>query len=154
MPNLFPEDEDEILEEEYEEEDEVIGYRNGAAFDDAAGDFIRDGKNRISDYTGIESWKNWCVNCIMTERYRHLAYSTDFGIELEEAMKAASHEESEALLTRQIEEALLADPYGRTEYVESIDYDWTAPDAVQVTAVVHGINDVTIDITAYITKEG
>ena len=108
--------------------------------------------NKMQDSDGIESWKSWCINCLQTERYKHLAYSTDFGIELDAALAASSREEAESILTREITEALLADPYKRTAYVEEIKFDWTAPDSVVVSVTIHGIDDVTIDITAYITK--
>ena len=151
--NLFPEGyEDAVILDEDLKSEEPAGYRNGIAFDDETGDFKRDGMNKMLDCTGIESWKSWCTNCIQTERYKHLGYSTDFGIETEPAMRANSREEAESILTRQITEALLADPYGRTAYVEEIEYDWTAPDTVAVHVIIHGVDDVTIDITAYITK--
>ena len=153
MANLFPEgyEEEVILEEDLKAE-VPAGYRNGIAFDNKTGDFKRDGMNKLLDCTGIESWKSWCINCLRTERYKHLAYSTDFGIEIDAAMKAGSREEAESILTRQIIEALLADPYERTAYVEDIVFDWTAPDTVAIQVIIHGIDDVTIDITAYITK--
>lgn len=155
MANLFPEGyEDEVITAEDITSDTPIGYRNGISFDYETGDFRRDGKNKILDSDGIESWKSWCINCIQTERYKHLAYSSDFGIDLTAAMRAESREEAESILTREITEAILADPYARTQYVEDITFDWTAPDTVNVSATIHGIDDVTIDITAYITKGG
>lgn len=153
MPNLFPEGyEEEILDPEDLVEEKPIGYRNGVAFDYERGDFVRDGRNRMLDSTGVESWMSWVINCMQTERYKHLAYSTDFGIELDPVFAATSRAEAESILTRQITEAIMADDYQRTEYIESLDFNWTAPDAVEVHAVLHGIDDVTIDVTAYITK--
>lgn len=153
MPNLLPTGyEDEIVTEADLVSDKPTGYLNGFAFDDMLGDFMLDGRGKILDADGIASWKSWCINCIQTERYKHLAYNTDFGIELDLVFAAESREEAESILTRQITEALLADPYERTEYIESLDINWTAPDALEVSLIVHGIEDATIDITAYITK--
>lgn len=153
MPNLFPDSyESEVITKDEITANSPVGYRNGIAYDDDLGDFLRDGKTKIMDSTGIESWKSWCINCIQTERYKHLAYGTDFGIEAEAALKAKSREEAENILTRQITEAIMADPYGRTEYVENIEFEWSAPDAVSVNLIIQGKDDVTIDITAYITK--
>lgn len=153
MPNLYPEGyEDEVIDPEELVEEKPIGYRNGVAFDYKLGDFTRDGRNRMLDSTGIESWQSWCINCIQTERYKHQAYSSDFGIELDKVFAASSREEAESILTREITEAVLADDYQRTEYIESIDFNWTAPDAIEVRARLHGIDDVSIDITAYITR--
>ena len=151
--NLFPIGyEGEIITEVDLTAGKPVGYRNGIAFDYEKGDFPRDGMNKTLDSTGIDSWKSWCINCLHTERYKHLAYSTDFGIETEAAMKASSRDEAESILTRQITEALMADPYKRTAYVSKVKYDWTAPDTVVAAVTIHGIDDVTIDITAYITR--
>lgn len=151
--NLFPAGyEEEIITAEDLASQRPTGYRNGLAFDYQRGDFIRDGMHKMLDSDGIESWKSWCINCLQTERYKHLAYSTDFGIEIDKAMRASNREEAESILTRQITEAIMADPYERTEYIEDIVYNWTAPDSVAVSVIIHGVNDATIDITAYITK--
>lgn len=153
MPNLLPEGyEEETINPEDLEEASVIGYLNGISFDELAGDFRRDGMNKLVDSDGIESWKSWCINCIQTERYKHLAYSSDFGIELDAVFAATSREEAESILTRQVTEAIMADPYQRTKYIEDIMFEWTNPDTVAVKVIVQGIEEVTIDVTAYITK--
>lgn len=151
--NLFPAGyEEEIITQEDRIAEKPTGYRNGIAFDNRRGDFLRDGMHKMLDSDGIESWKSWCINCLQTERYKHLAYSSDFGIEIDKALKASSREEAESILSRQITEALLADPYKRTKYIEEIIFDWTAPDSVCVNLTIHGMDWTTIDITAYITK--
>lgn len=153
MPNLFPTGyESEVIETADLRQHKPIGYLNGVSFDHETGDFRRDGKNRMLDSDGVESWKSWCFNCLNTERYKHLAYSSDFGIELDLVFKAANREEAESILTRQITEAILADPYERAAYISAIDFEWTAPDAVLVHTTIQGITDVTIDITAYLTR--
>lgn len=154
MPNLLPIGyETETVSEELLNADKPIGYRNGPAFDYELGDYKRDGKNRILDCDGVESWKAWVINCISTQRYSRLAYDSDFGIEYDLVFAADSHEEAESILVRQITEAVLADEYQRCEYVENIEVNWTAPDALSVYVILHGIDDVSIDLTAYITKE-
>ena len=151
--NLFPEGyEEETITVDDLASKQPTGYKNGIAFDSILGDFVRDGMHKLLDSNGIESWKSWCINCLQTERYKHLAYSSDFGIETDKAMKASSREEAESILTRQITEAIMADPYKRTKFVEEITFDWTAPDSVVTTVLIHGVDDTTIDITAYITQ--
>ena len=147
--NLFPEN---ILTAEITDTKKTVGYRPGLPFDCETGDFVQDGKHRIQDADGTQSWADWCRFCLMTERYQHLAYTTDFGIETEEAFAAENREKAEALLTRQITEALKADPYGRTAYVEDVKFLWNAPDAVTVTVTVCGIDRVSIDVTANLTR--
>ncbi len=150
--NLFPLGyENETVVSDNIQDDSVIGYKPGLRFDYENGDFIQDGKYRIQNADGVESWEGWCKACLMTERYQHLAYNTDFGIETAEAFAAETHEKAEALLTRQISEALAADPYGRTDYVEDISFSWIAPDTVQAVVTVRGIDGVTIDVTAQIS---
>lgn len=151
--NLYPEGyEDEVITQDDLIAEKPTGYRNGIAFDSLRGDFLRDGMHKMLDSDGIESWKSWCINCLQTERYKHLAYSTDFGIEIDKALRASSRQESESILARQITEAILADPYKRTKYIQEITFEWTAPDSVRVEITIHGVDDTTIDITAYITQ--
>lgn len=155
MANLFPSGyEEAVITQADLNSDMPIGYRNGIAFDFENGDFSRDGKNKILDSDGIESWKSWCIICIQTERYAHLACPSYFGIDSSAAMRAKSRDEAESILTREITEAILADPYERTKYVEDLEFDWTASDTVKVNAVIHGIDDVSIDLEAYISKGG
>jgi len=150
--SLFPEGyENETVSADARSDASVIGYKPGLKFDYETGDFVNDGVFRIQNADGVESWEGWCKACLMTERYQYLAYNTDFGIDTTAAFKAESREKAEAILTREISEALSADPYGRTLYVEDIVFDWVAPDTVQVTANVRGIDDVSIDVTAQIT---
>ena len=149
--NLYPEGyEDETMDTTDTESSEPIGYKPGVAFDLKTGDFVRDGRERLLEASGVDSWKQWCTNCLQTERYKHLAYSTDFGIEYDEAFSAETREEAESILTRQITEALLADPYERASYISDLEFDWIAPDGVQVSLTIVGIDDVTIDLTTYI----
>ena len=151
--NLFPTGyENEVVTREERTAEKPAGYRNGIAFDSRLGDFLRDGMNKMLDSDGIESWKSWCINCLQTERYKHLAYSSDFGIELDKAWKASSREEAESILARQITEAILADPYKRAKYIEKITCEWTASDSVCVDVTIQGVDNATIDITAYITQ--
>lgn len=153
MANLLPEGyENEVVLDEDRVKEGPIGYRNGVAFDYEHGDFKRDGRNRLLDSDGIESWRSWCINAILTERYSFLAYSSDFGVEWETVFRAESKEEAESIATRQITECLLADQYKRTRYVEDISYNWIAPDSVEIHATVQGIDDVTIDLIAYLTR--
>lgn len=157
MPNLFPKGYDEVspYPGSNMRNDRPIGYRPGILFDyEQRGDFVRDGRRRIVEANGIESWKSWVVNCLSTERYKHLAYSTDFGIEYDKIFGATTKAEAESILVRQVTEAILADPYKRTEYLAFTNIDWSIPDTVVASFTLYGINDVTLDMTVYLTREG
>jgi len=152
--NLFPLGYNDLVASAEEATDpSAIGYRPGIRFDFRTGDFVRDGRRQMQDADGVESWEGWCQACLLTERYQHLAYSTDFGIETRAAFAAETRDKAEALLERQITEALQADPYGRTAYVEDILFVWDTPDSVQVTVTVRGIDNVTIYVTADLTAD-
>jgi hypothetical protein len=154
--NLLPvsyEAENDFVTENLTEENET-GFRNGISFDYTTGDFRRDGKNKILDSDGIESWKSWCINCLQTERSKHLAYSDGFGIDLDVVFRSNTREEAESQLIRQITEAIMADPYQRAKYVPDIEFTWKSPDEICAAVTIQGIDDVTIDIIAYITKGG
>lgn len=154
MPNLFPAGyENEIVTiDDLQLDEQPIGYKYGVKYDNERGEFIRDGRKRIVDANGVESWKQWCINCLCTERFKHLAYPPDFGINLESILSAESRELAETIAIREITEALMADPYGRTAYVSDITFNWYTADAVQVDCTVNGIDDVTIDITASLER--
>lgn len=141
--NLFPADMDEMVieEEEFEELELEAQYAGAAAFDS---DFIRDGQNSVQGAGGVDSWKQWCINCLTTERGASPLYSSDFGIAITEILQASTREEAESLFRAEAKEALEADPYERTDYVEQINFDW-GTDSVNVYIKVVGIDGATID---------
>lgn len=151
--NLFPEEDIEIIAEELDdEEDSPVGYVESIFFDEKTGDLARDGQNKLRKSTGLEAWEQWCINCLLTEKDAHPAYGSAFGISTYEAFKTDDRSEAESILTLEITEALMNDPYGRTQMVESIEYDWITTSECTVTVTVQGIEDVTIDITTAIDQ--
>lgn len=151
MPNLFPTSEkSQTINTDSIATNKVVGFKPGILRNLTEGEVVRDGQNKTMSATGIESWKQWCFNCLNTQRYSCKAYSTDFGIDIEGAIKAESREETEALLEMDIREALLADPYKRTKSVPEIVFNWLAPDSLEITVTIVGINDATIDVTTTI----
>ena len=151
--NLFPEDDLEITAEELNDDEEnPVGYMEGVYFDETIGDYARDGQNRLISATRLESWEQWCINCMMTEREAYPAYGGLFGVRTAEAFKADSREEAESILTLEITEGLMNDPYGRTEAVEEIEYNWGGSDVLEIKVTVKGTDDVTIDLTAVIDQ--
>lgn len=151
MPELFPtEYETEVVTPEEIEGKTKVGYKEGVFFDIENGDFIRDGQHRVKSATGIESWEQWCSNCLMTERDAYPCYSSTFGIATYEAFQAETREKTESILTREICESLQKDPYGRTRYVSDVEFEWQDSDALSVHIKVVGIDSATIDITTVI----
>lgn len=137
------EEEDTDDEEDEDSEDDVA--RQSPYFDFDTGDFPFGKSGEMVAASPEEIWEQWCIKTIETPRYALEAYSDDIGIDFEEALQSESHEEAENILSREIEEALLADPAGRTLFVGDITFDWE-PDACTVTVPVQGIDGET-DIT-------
>lgn len=153
MPNLFPEDyEEEIVTIEELKADKPVGYKESIYFDEELGDLVRDGHFKIKSATGIEAWEQWCINCLMTERGNYPYYDHIFGIKTKEAFKSNDRQKTESILTREICESLKYDPYGRTDYVVDVLFDWEGPDAVVISVKVKGVDDVTIDLTTIIDR--
>lgn len=149
MPNLFPVNyDDESLEVSADsvEDDEVIGYKESIYFDFEKGDYVRGRTNRLVKSTGYDAWIQWCIKCLATHRYAHLAYSTDYGVDYEAVFSSTTREEAENELTRQIKEALEADPYQRLSYIESMTFEWPNDTSVVVSLVLVGIDGNTAEL--------
>lgn len=127
MPNLYPTfDMPEIVEQQTEP---APKYGKSWLFDFAKGDFVVDGSGRVVEADGHTAWAQWCVKAVLTERFAYVIYSTDYGSEIEQALKQPSRKAVEAELERVITEALLVDP--RTEQVNDFAFKWEG-DAVKV----------------------
>lgn len=97
-------------------------YRPSVFFDFEAGDFLRDGANRMVEATGREAFMQWCMKTIATERDAFLAYSTRIGTEMEYAAAQPDHASVEASVERTVIEALMVNP--KTEYVRDFVFSW------------------------------
>ena len=149
MVNLFPEADyefDSLVVDANEEQEERVGYKQSVYFDFEQGDFVRTGANRLVVSSGFDAWKQWCIKCLQTQRYAHLAYSTDYGIDYELVFNYTTRSEAENELTRQITEALEADPYQRLDHIESISFEWIDDTSLTVDLILVGISGNTIEL--------
>lgn len=137
FPEIFSKIEDVTIEES---DDSFLGYKRSVHFDFETGDFVRDGTNKLISSSGTDAWIQWCIKCLSTPRYDCLAYSTDFGINYDAIFSSSSREEAESNITREVEEALSADPYERLSYIESIIFDWEDDTTVNVTITLVGVD--------------
>lgn len=149
MPNLFPESYDDevlVVDTESVEDNEKIGYKRSIYFDFKKGDFLRGSANRLIESTGSDAWIQWCIKCLATQRYAHLAYSSDYAVDYDTVFSYTTREEAENELTREITEALEADPYQRLSYIESMTFEWIDDTAVEVHLILVGIDGNTADL--------
>lgn len=123
------------------------GYAPAPLWDVERGDFVLDGANRTLYGSGYESWVLWCTKTIMTQRWAHLAYSDNAGIEAAEAFAEPDREAVESSFERTITEALLADPMGRTLAVRNFEFSRDA-DSLWISCEVIGRDGKSADIKA------
>lgn len=122
-------------------------YAKAPLWDVERGDFVIDGANRVHYGSGYESWVLWCTKTIMTQRWAHLAYSDNAGIEAAEAFAEPDKEAVESSFERTITEALLADPMGRTLTVRNFEFSRDA-DSLWISCEVIGRDGKSADIKA------
>lgn len=113
----------------------VQTYSPSFLFDFGTGEFALDGANHVRVCNGYEAWKNWCVKAVMTERDAWMAYSTNIGVEVENALKQPSTPAAKLALERTITEALLVHP--STQSVGDFSYTLNG-DALRVSFTVKG----------------
>lgn len=146
MPNLFPISSEESTYDVETEENDETGYKNSVYFDFKKGDYLRTGTNRLVESSGFDAWTHWCIKCLHTQRYACLSYSTDYGIDYDAVFNSTTKEEAENELTRQINEALHADPLQRLSYIESMSFEWSNDTSVEVSLILVGIEGNTAEI--------
>ena len=133
MPDLYPTFEPPTIVEQ-EQPQLTPEYPKSYLFDFEKGDFVLDGAGRIVIADGYWAWVQWCVKTVLTERFTCLAYSWNYGAEIEQAIKHPDRALVEMEIERTITEALMVDP--RTESVRDFSFKWYADELyVSFTAV-------------------
>ena len=110
-------------------------YRRSLYFDFDTGDSLQDGAGKIVEADGREAYKQWCMKVAMTERFTRLAYTTDIGTEMIDALAQEDREAVQSAIERTITEALMVNP--KTEYVRGFAFTWES-DSLFCTCVVKG----------------
>jgi hypothetical protein len=133
--NLFP-----VFDVPSELADEEViqqKYRPAPLFDIRTGEFVMNGARQPIYGSGYDAWVLWCTKTILTQRWGYYAYSSNAGIESEEAFREPNREAQESAFERTITEALLADPMARTQQVRGFEFRWLA-DSLFITCQVFG----------------
>lgn len=114
--------------------DDTPAYLPAPLFDHQAGDFVRDGRNRIVMADGLETYKGWVEKSLQTQHGAALAY-LDIGVDYEGAMSESEPSAVMAELERTITEGLLMHPM--TERVRDFEFTWDN-DTLTVSFTVQG----------------
>lgn len=89
-----------------------------------------------------DAYRFWVMKCLLTERYKYLGYSTDFGVEIEDIVRSDYPRDiTESEIQRTITEALSVDP--RTLSVDNFKFDWEG-DVVRLTFEIESVFDTEI----------
>ena len=118
-------------------------------FDFEKGDFSLESNGEIKTATPYDAWVQWCLKTVLTQRWAFLAYSTQAGVEIEEAFAQQDRKAQESYMEKTITEALLADPYQRTKRVYDFTFVWKT-DGVEVTFWVNGLWYQEKELTAFL----
>jgi len=128
-------------------------YNPAPLWDYERGDFILNGMRQPLYGTGYDAWILWCIKIIMTQRWAHLGYSSNAGIEAVQAFAEIDRRAAESALERTISEALLADPMGRTTQVRNFRFLWKdGGEGLLIECDVLGADGNTAAITAPIYR--
>ena len=99
-------------------------YRPAPLWDYENGDFVCNGSRQVAYGSGYDAWVLWCIKTMETQRWACLAYTSNAGIESEQAMAEPDRRAQESAFERTVSEALLADPAGRTSVVRNFVFVW------------------------------
>jgi hypothetical protein len=143
--NLFPVFD--VPSELAEDRDIQQRYRPAPFWDFENGDFVLNGARQPIYGSGYDAWVLWCAKTIMTQRWGYYGYSSNAGIEAEEAFREPDRQAQESAFMRTITEALLADPMGRTLQVRNFKFVWNG-DSLHISCVVVGTDGNTAAINA------
>ena len=116
-------------------------------------DFSPDGAGRINTVDGGEAHVTWCLKTLLTERFMHLVYTHDHGVEFDAVMtggKARAITESQARHT--ISEALSRHPL--TQGIENISFAWQGDEVVIGLTVISLASDAPYELSLAVSAGG
>lgn len=149
MSNLFPTFAvPKVVENKIPKENRT---KKSVYFDFEKGDFSLESNGEIKTATPYDAWVQWCLKTVLTQRWAFLAYSTQAGVEIEEAFAQQDRKAQESYIEKTVTEALLADPYQRTKRVYDFTFVWKT-DGVEVTFWVNGLWVEDKKLTAFLIR--
>jgi len=105
-----------------EKQSSKVTYGKSWQFNFETGTFVTDGGNRMIEADETTALMQWCIGACMTPRGDYLAYSNQYGIDIEEVRNQPTRKAMELALERTITEALLIDP--RIDSVRGFSFKW------------------------------
>ena len=114
-----------------------VKFGRSWVFDFDEGEFRTTPTGKVEEANETQAYYEWCQKALLTIRYRHVIYSSDYGSELDKLFRSAlSQAAIESEIARMVTETLMVDP--RTGTVGDFVFTWlednVAFDCVVVTA--------------------
>ena len=149
MANLFPTFAvPKVVENNIKEENRT---KHSIYFDCEKGDIALDSNGEIKTATPYDSWVQWCLKTVLTQRWSFFAYSSQTGVEIEQALAQQDRKAQQSYIEKTVTEALLADPYQRTKRVYDFSFVWKT-DGVEVTFWINGLWYDDKQLTAFLVR--
>ena len=100
-----------------------VKFGRSWVFDFDEGEFRQTPSLKIEEADETQAYYEWCQKALLTMRYRHVIYSSDYGSELHKLFRSAlSREAIESEIARMVTETLIVDP--RTGSVGGFVFTW------------------------------
>lgn len=113
-------------------------------------EFVRTTTGKFATVEDDMAWLEWCKKAILTERWRYIIYTSDYGQELEDLIGMSLPKSViESEIQRIITECLKVNSL--TESVENFTFKWEG-DSVYFTCEVTNINGFTAKLEGEITN--
>lgn len=134
---------DKAIQETTQEGEELLLCKEYAWDFDKNKFILENGKFKVVE--GNEALKVWIWKALKTERYRHLAYSWNYGHELDSLVgKGLSNAALKLEVERYIKEALLINPYLKDIYNLNITIEGAKLDIAFTVSTVYGEANISV----------
>ncbi|AJA42422.1 hypothetical protein AJ85_06595 [Alkalihalobacillus alcalophilus ATCC 27647 = CGMCC 1.3604] len=138
--NLFPVEFDSPMLETEENLNDTEPKRT-YAFDFEKGEFIKTASGRVKMISDVDAYVQWCYKALSSKRYKHLAYSTDYGQEFDDLIKSGLPQlviESE--IQRIVSETLMVN--AETVSVDNFSFNWEGEKVFYECEIITTFGDV------------
>ncbi|PRR70928.1 DUF2634 domain-containing protein [Clostridium thermopalmarium] len=145
MSTIFPNEDilDQAIKETVHDREELPLFKEYAWDFDKNKFILENGKFKVVE--GNEALKVWIWKALKTERYRYLAYSWNYGHELDSLVgKGLSNAALKLEVERYIKEALLINPYLKDIYNLNITIEGAKLDIAFTVSTVYGEMNVSV----------
>ena len=99
-------------------------YKVGLYFDWQTGDLKIDGRGKIVQAGEKDAWVQWCRKSLQTQYNAFLAYSQEYGADLQYIFSQEDRKSCEAAIEQEVKNAVVNDPAMRTLDASNFAYEW------------------------------